>query len=150
MSASRQYAAPSGVDAQHLASSNINPDSPTSQPSNGGHSASRDTGNEDAALNILCHTAANLGYMQHVGYGFDGSCVRSGTISRADYQSTNSEAGASQQDGSHGITNLPETVGTGNALEKPGSVGLNKRRREQTSNLSTVDDTRSKPRFPLC
>ena len=80
MSASRQYAAPSSVDARHLASSNINSDSPTSQPAKGGHSASRDTGPEDASLNILCHTAAKLGYMQDVGYGFDGSCVHSAPI----------------------------------------------------------------------
>ena len=39
-------------------------------------------------------------------------------------------------------------VGTGNDLGKLGSVGLNKRRREQTSNLSAVDINGSKPRSP--
>ena len=41
-------------------------------------------------------------------------------------------------------------VGTANALEGLCSVRLKKRRREQTSNLSHVKHTESKPRFPLC
>lgn len=36
-------------------------------------------------------------------------------------------------------------TGTGNALGKLGSVSLNKRRREQTSNLSAIDTNKSKP-----
>ncbi|KAH9205166.1 hypothetical protein DL95DRAFT_397897 [Leptodontidium sp. 2 PMI_412] len=203
MSASRQYAASSGVcDSQHLTSSNINPDSPISQLSNGGHSAGRDTasegqeGHEDAPFNILCHAAAGLRYMQNVGYGFDGAtfqenamgnCSLNDEISEADYKSTNREAGTCQKAGSHGITKLSESfeetqnstqsrtsvemlvrdantppllpsgaqlqavgtrgaeapqVGTGNDVEKLGSVS-NKRRREQASNLSIVDNTES-------
>ncbi|KAH7378946.1 hypothetical protein BKA64DRAFT_714117 [Cadophora sp. MPI-SDFR-AT-0126] len=202
MSASRQYAASSGVcDAHHLTPSNINPDSPTSQPSNGGHSAGRDTasegqeGHEDAPFNILCHAAAGLRYMQNVGYGFDGTtfqenamgdCSLNDEISEADYKSANCEAGTCQQAGSNGITKLSESfketinsaqrrtsvemlvkdakmsppllpsgaqllatrstevpqVETGNDVEKLGSVN-NKRRREQTSNLSIVDNTES-------
>ncbi|PVH67629.1 hypothetical protein DL98DRAFT_600290 [Cadophora sp. DSE1049] len=209
MSASRQYAASSGVcDAQHPTSSNINPDSPTSQPSNGGHSAGRDTASEGqerheaSPFDILCHAAARLRYMQHVGDGLDrlltfeenvmGNCSRKDEISEVDYKSTNRAAGTSRQAGSHGITKLSETfeatqdsirsrtsvevlvrgaktspgtppllppgaplqvaatrgteapqVGTGNSLGKLGSVSLNKRRREQTSNLSAVDNTGS-------
>ena len=41
-------------------------------------------------------------------------------------------------------------VGTANPLEGLCSVRLKKRRREQTSNLSHVKHTESKPRFPLC
>ncbi|KAH7370281.1 hypothetical protein BKA65DRAFT_544992 [Rhexocercosporidium sp. MPI-PUGE-AT-0058] len=205
MSASRQYAASSGVcDAQHLTSPNINPDSPTSQLSNSGHSAGRDTasevqeGHKDAPFNALCHAAAGLRYMQNVGYGATfqenaiGNCSLDDEISEADYKSTNSEAGTCQQAGSHSITKLSKSfeetqnsaqsktsvemlvrdakmspgtplllpsgaqleavatrgaeapqVGTGNALGKLGSVSLNKRRREQTSNLSAVDTNES-------
>ena len=86
MSGRRQYTTSSGVyNAQHFTSSNFNPDSPNSQPPNDGHSISRDTASErpkryeDLPFHTLCHAAAELQYIQNVGYGFEGSCVSSRT-----------------------------------------------------------------------
>ncbi|KAH6704166.1 hypothetical protein BKA61DRAFT_680419 [Leptodontidium sp. MPI-SDFR-AT-0119] len=124
MSASRQYAASSGVCDAH------------------GHLAGRDTAREgqeghgDAPFNILCHAAAGLRYMQNVAYGCDGATFQEDAMGSCSLNDEISEAVATRG------AEAPQ-VGTGNALGKLGSVGLNKRRREQTSNLSAVDTNES-------
>ncbi|CZT53521.1 uncharacterized protein RSE6_15141 [Rhynchosporium secalis] len=199
MSASQQYASQTGADARHLAS-NINPDSPTSPPSNGGHSASRNTGHEDAALGVPFRTTAKRVSMQDVDHEIEETLQTNAIESyfgkdgspRADHQSNSREAGATQRAGSHGITNLSETfderqnsvhgrtnlkilirdakissetpslllpkaqlqaMATSDTqaphieaaidVERLGSLGLKKRRREQTSDLPPVDNTAS-------
>ncbi|XMA13653.1 hypothetical protein WAI453_006444 [Rhynchosporium graminicola] len=96
-------------DAHELTSSNFRPDSPTSQPSTHGHSASRDIVSENQKLyevvpfNTLSHATAELYDIQNMSDGVEGETSReysmkkhSQTDKQADYQSINCDARNSQ------------------------------------------------------
>ncbi|KAH6699889.1 hypothetical protein BKA61DRAFT_681892 [Leptodontidium sp. MPI-SDFR-AT-0119] len=117
-------------------------------------------GHGDAPFNILCHAAAGLRYMQNVAYRCDGATFQEDASSHSitklseSFEETQNSAqsrtsvemlvrdakmspgtplllpsGAQLQAVATCGAEAPQ-VGTGNALGKHGSVGLNKRRRE--------------------